>query len=133
MPLSFESITALQDVRSITDGMHELPVTISILSIVVEHAKTAQASKVNRVNLTIGELSGIVPEYIQQQFEFLSKDTIAAGASLSIHQPPTELRCRNCDNVFSPDKRNWTCPNCGEENIEIVSGRECFVESIEVG
>jgi len=113
--------------------MHELPVTISILSIVLEHAKTAQASKVNQVNLTIGELSGIVPEYIQQQFEFLSKDTIAAGANLSIHQPPIGLRCRNCDKVFSPDSKNWTCPNCSEENIEIVSGRECFVESIEVG
>ena len=112
--------------------MHELPVTISILSIVVKHAKTAQASKVNQVNLTIGELSGIVPEYIQQQFEFLSKDTIAAGASLLIHQPPIKLRCRNCDTVFPPDNRNWVCPNCTEENIEIVSGRECYVESIEV-
>jgi hydrogenase nickel incorporation protein HypA/HybF len=113
--------------------MHELPVTISILSIVLEHAKTSQASKISRINLTIGELSGIVPEYIELQFDMISKDTIAAGATLSIHQPPIGLRCRNCDNVFSPDGKNWTCPNCGEENIEIVSGRECFVESIEVG
>ena len=113
--------------------MHELPVTMSILSIVLEHAKTAQASKISRINLTIGGLSGIVPEYIQLQFDFLSKDTIAAGASLSFHQPPTELRCRNCATVFSPDGKNWACPNCGEEEIEIVSGRECYVESMEVG
>ena len=113
--------------------MHELPVTMSILCIVLEQAKAAQASKITQINLTIGELSGIVPDYIQLQFEFLSKDTIAAGASLSIHQPPTELRCRNCAAVFSPDGRDWACPNCSEEKIEIVSGRECYVDSMEVG
>jgi hydrogenase nickel incorporation protein HypA/HybF len=112
--------------------MHEMPVTISILSIVLEQAKTAQASRIKQINLTIGELSGIVPEYIQLQFDLISKDTIAAGASLSFNQPPTKLRCRNCDNVFSPDGKNWACPNCTEENIEIVSGRECYVESMEV-
>ncbi len=112
--------------------MHELPVTMSILSIVLEHAKTVKANKVSRINLTIGELSGIVPEYIELQFDFLSKDTIAAGANLTIHQPPTKLRCRNCDTVFSPDNQDWVCPSCREQKIEIVSGRECSVESMEV-
>jgi len=112
--------------------MHELPVTMSILSIVLEHAKTVQASKISKINVTIGGLSGIVPEYIELQFDFLSKDTIAAGASISFHQPPAELRCRNCATIFSPDNQNWTCPNCDEQEIEIVSGRECYVESMEV-
>jgi len=95
--------------------MHELPVTMSILSIVLEHAKTVQASKVSQINLTIGELSGIVPEFIQVQFDLISKDTIAAGASLSFHQTPTKLRCRSCATIFSPDNQNWVCPNCCEQ------------------
>jgi len=105
---------------------------MSILSIVLENAKTVQASRIKRINLNIGELSGIVPEYIQLQFEFLSKDTIAAGASLSFHQPTTKLRCRNCGEIFSPENHNWVCPNCREQKIEIVSGRECYVDSMEV-
>ena len=112
--------------------MHELPVTMSILSIVLEQATTTQASRISRINLTIGELSGIVIEYIETQFDLISRDTIAAGAILSFHQPPAKLRCRNCDTVFSPDNKNWTCPNCSKENIEIVSGRECYVDSMEV-
>jgi len=111
--------------------MHELPVTMSILSIVLEQAKAAQASKINQINLTIGELSGIVPEYVEIQFDLISKDTIAAGAHLSFQQPPIKLRCRSCDTMSSPENRNWTCPNCNEENIEIVSGRECYVDSME--
>ena len=76
--------------------MHEFPITMSILSIVLEHARAAQASKVTGVNLTIGQLSGIVPECVQLQFSILSRDTMAADAALSFNRPPSRLRCRNC-------------------------------------
>ncbi len=112
--------------------MHELSITQSILSIALEQAEAVQAKKLTKINLTIGELSGIVDECVEFYFELLSKDTIAAEASLCFDRPPTKLRCRNCDTVFSPDNLNWACPNCQEQKIEIVSGRECYVESIEV-
>jgi len=112
--------------------MHELPVTMSILSIVLEHANAAQASKVTKIDLVIGNLSGFVPECIQFQFDILKRGTIAAEADLSFHQPPAELRCRNCETTYSPDDFNLRCPSCGEQKIEIISGRECHVESIEV-
>ncbi len=112
--------------------MHELSITQSILSIALEKAEAVQAKKLTKINLTIGELSGIVDECVEFYFELLSKDTIAAGASLCFDRPPIKLRCRNCDTVFSPDKLNWACPNCQEQNIEIISGRECYVSSIEV-
>jgi hydrogenase nickel incorporation protein HypA/HybF len=112
--------------------MHELPVTQGILSIVLEQARTAQADKISRIYLTIGELSGIVPEYIRLQFDMLSKDTAADGAEIVIKQPVVELHCRNCDNVFTPEGKDWTCPKCAKEEIDITAGRECFVESMEV-
>ena len=98
----------------------------------LEKANAAQAGKVSKINLVIGELSGIVDECVEFYFDFLSKDTIAAQASLSFHHPPTRLRCGNCATVFSPDNLNWACPNCQKPKIEIISGRECYVESIEV-
>ncbi len=112
--------------------MHELSITQSILSIALEQAKTVQTNKVTKINLTIGELSGIVDECVEFYFDLLSKDTIAAGASLCFDRPPTRLRCRNCDTIFSPDNLEWVCPNCQEQQIEIISGRECYVSSIEV-
>ncbi len=112
--------------------MHELSITQNILSIALEQAKAVQASKITKINLTIGELSGIVDECVKFYFELLSKDTIAAEASLSFDRPPTKLRCRNCSTTFSPDNLNWVCPNCREQQIEIISGRECYVNSIEV-
>ena len=112
--------------------MHELSITQSILSIALEKANEVQASKVTKINLIIGELCGVVNECVEFYFDLLSKDTIAAQASLSFHQPPIQLRCRSCTTVFSPDNLDWACPNCHEAKIEIISGRECYVDSIEV-
>jgi len=112
--------------------MHELSVTQSILSIALEKANEAHASKVSKINLVVGELSGIVDECVQFYFDFLSKDTIAAEAALFFQESPTQLRCRNCTTIFAPRNGNWACPNCHEPKIEIISGRQLYVESIEV-
>jgi len=112
--------------------MHELGITQSILSIAVEKASEVQASRVTKINLIIGELSGVVNECVEFYFDLLSKDTIAAQASLSFERTPNKLRCRECNTVFSPNDLDWTCPDCHQANVEIISGRECRVESIEV-
>jgi hydrogenase nickel incorporation protein HypA/HybF len=112
--------------------MHEYSITQSILSLALEKADEAKASKITQINLVIGELSGIVEECVQFYFDFLSKDTIAAEAGLSFHKTPTKLRCRHCEAVFPPRDHDWSCPDCHEAGIEIISGRECYMESIEV-
>ena len=112
--------------------MHELSITQSILSIVLEKAEEAQASKVSKINLVTGELSGIVDECVLFYFDILSKDTAAAGAVLSFRHPPTWLTCRNCGTVFSPVNGDWSCPDCHEPKGDISSGRELYIESIEV-
>jgi len=112
--------------------MHELSITQSILSIALEQAEAAKANRINKINLTIGELSGIDDDCVRFYFDLLSQDTIAAKASLSFDRPQTELRCRNCATTFSPDNHHWACPSCQQPTIEITSGLECSVKSIGV-
>ncbi len=112
--------------------MHELSITENILKVALEKAGATQASRISKINLVIGELSGIVDDCVQFYFDFLSKDTIAAGATLSFQKPPAQLRCRNCGAAFSPDNGRWTCPTCNQQQVEIVSGRELYIDSIEV-
>lgn len=116
---------------AIRKRMHELSITQSMLSLALEKANEAKASKITRIYLVIGELSGIVDECVQFYFDFLSKDTIATGASLSFERKPTTLRCRKCETVFAPRNHDWSCPDCHEAGIEIISGRECYMESME--
>ena len=112
--------------------MHELSITQNILAIALEKAEATHASKVAKINLVIGEASGVVSECVELYFGFLSKDTMAADATLFFQASPTQLRCHNCANVFAPRDGHWVCPNCREQKIEIISGRELYVDSIEV-
>ncbi len=113
-------------------AMHELPVTQGMLSIALEHAAKADAKKITAINLVIGEMSGIVDDSVQFYFDFVSKDTPAEGASLKFERVPACFRCHECQTTFSPTDRQWTCPQCGELRVEIVAGREFYVDSIEV-
>ncbi|MDD4859794.1 MAG: hydrogenase maturation nickel metallochaperone HypA [Dehalococcoidales bacterium] len=112
--------------------MHELSITQSILDIALNKAKEANAGKISAVSVTLGELSGIAADCVQFYFNFLTRDTIAAGASLTFEKVPTKLRCRKCDKDFAPEAIAWICPRCHEQSIEIVAGRECYINSIEV-
>ena len=112
--------------------MHELGITENIINIALAKAGEAQASKVVKINLVAGELSGFVPDCIQFYFDTLSKDTIAQGAELHFESVPAQLRCRDCSRVFQPQDSLWTCPECRGRSIEIFKGRELYIESMEV-
>ena len=119
-------------VREVFRTVHEFPITMSILSIVLGNAREAQASKITKISLTVGQLSGIVPECVELQFRIASKGTIAEGANLSFNRPSSNLRCRKCGTSYSADGFQLRCPNCGKQEFEVLSGRECLVENIEV-
>jgi hydrogenase nickel incorporation protein HypA/HybF len=112
--------------------MHEFAVTNSILAIVLEKARESRAKKVTKIDLQVGRLTGFVPECIQLQFDILSRGTIAAGAGLSFHQPLVNLRCRRCDVAYTTDSFDLICPDCHNMDIEILSGSELYIESMEV-
>jgi hydrogenase nickel incorporation protein HypA/HybF len=112
--------------------MHELSITQSMLDLVLEQAEKAGAKEVGKINLVIGEMTGVVDRAVQFYFDFLSRGTAAEGATLSFEVIPTTARCRNCEKEFELGEFDWTCPYCKGNNIEIIGGKELFVESIEV-
>ena len=112
--------------------MHEQSIVESLLALAIENAEKAKASQIRRIYLVVGDLSGVVEESVNFYFSFLSKDTIAAGASLFFMRTPAQLRCRQCDKVFEPEKLDFLCPDCGERDVEIIGGRELYIDSMEV-
>ena len=112
--------------------MHELMVTHNILNTALDEAKAARANKIININLIIGELSGVTGESIQFYFNSLSKDTAAEKATIDFKLVPAELRCRDCSTKFGLEDVQWICPNCRSSRVEIIDGRDCFIESIDV-
>jgi hydrogenase nickel incorporation protein HypA/HybF len=112
--------------------MHELAVTQSILSIVLQKAQEVKAKKITQIDLLVGRLTGYVPECIQLQFDILSHNTAAAAAGLTFRQPPAKLHCRKCNRDYTTDSFDLMCPQCHTLQVDILSGSELYVESIEV-
>lgn len=112
--------------------MHELAVTENILNIVLKYAKDAQATKVSKIFLVIGDLSSIVDDSIQFYWDIIAKDTIAEGAQLCFKRIATTFECTKCKAWYSPDGDSILCPTCGGADIRIISGEEFFLEAIDV-
>jgi hydrogenase nickel incorporation protein HypA/HybF len=112
--------------------MHELAITQSMFDIVLKQAEHAHAKKVIKINLVIGEMTGVVSESVQFYLDFLTKNTIAEGAIVDIKMVPPQAQCCNCNRTFELKEFDWTCPNCQGKIINVIAGKELFLESIEV-
>jgi hydrogenase nickel incorporation protein HypA/HybF len=112
--------------------MHELGVTQNILQIALEYAQKGGAKKIRSINLVIGGLSGVIDESVQFYFDFVTKETMAEGAKLVFKRVPVRFRCRSCGKEFDFHGENWACPDCLSPGPEVLTGREFFMESIEV-
>ncbi len=115
--------------------MHELPVTESILRIVLRHALPGNVNRIVRIFLEIGELSELENEWIQHYFDYLSKGTVAENAKLVINRIPIVLQCNECSNAFEIKReamKNIQCPECGNTKYRLVSGRSYYIKNMEV-
>lgn len=111
--------------------MHELMITESVLEIALRHGKQAGANRITDIYLVIGELSSVIDDSVQFYWDFVSEGTAAEGANLHFRRIPAELQCQSCGNHYTLDE-NLTCPACASSKITIISGRDFFVEAIEV-
>lgn len=115
--------------------MHELPITESILKVVLSHAEKNNAVKIVKIYLQVGMLSDLEDEWIQHYFDYLSKGTIAEEAKLVIERMPVVLQCNECSESYEIEKTqisDYSCPKCGKKNSRLVSGKEYYIKNMEV-
>jgi hydrogenase nickel incorporation protein HypA/HybF len=112
--------------------MHELALTEKMLKLVLSEAESHQAVKIIKIKIKIGELSGIIEDCVEYYFQLAARDTLAAGAELEFIRCKAVLFCPKCRREFEKKPPDFNCPDCGNLCRLTDSGRECFVESIEV-
>lgn len=114
--------------------MHEFGVTQQLLKLVLSEAEQAQAQRIVRINLVVGELTAIIDESVQFYFDMLSEGTVAEGAVLSFEHVAAEFRCRSCGYEFTrqPSIYHFRCPQCGGQGVSTGKGKEFYVNSMEV-
>ena len=112
--------------------MHEYPLTEQIIRIAVEHAEKNRASRITRISLVIGDMSGFVGESIQMYFDVIARGTPAEGAALAIERVRPQMQCAACDLYYERRPFSFACPRCGQDGIPTPIGKECYIKDIEI-
>jgi len=112
--------------------MHEYHIVEGVVKQILEKAKNSNAKKITCVTLIMGELSGLQEESIRVYFDNLSKDNILKSAELIIKLVKSKLKCKDCGTIFEHEKSNFDCPKCCGLGILMNSGKEFYIDNIEI-
>ena len=113
--------------------MHEMGIALQIVEIATASLpENLGKARVAAVNLKIGKLAAVVPESLRFCFDVAIKDTPLEGAQLVIEALPVVAKCKDCDTQWTIEEPVFVCQKCQSGSLEIVSGRELDIESIEV-
>lgn len=112
--------------------MHEYAVTQSMITLVLEEASQAKASKILEIRLVIGDLSTIIDDSVQMYFDIMSEGTVAEGAKLIFRRVKAEFKCKTCGEVFIKPEKGFDCPKCGSMGVPTGVGKEFYIESLEI-
>ena len=115
--------------------MHELPVTESILKIILAHAEKNDVRRVVTIRLQVGKLSDLEDDWMQRYFDYVSRGTPAEGARLEIERTPIRLECDDCGKSYTVENAgglDTPCPDCGGRDTRLIAGREYFIKNMEV-
>ena len=113
--------------------MHEIGIARQILRTVEKYADDSGISDIAEVVCDCGELSLVIPEYLEKVYPMVAKDSILRDAKLVINVIPGFAECDDCDEIFNVVEHKGYCPACGSFNKTILSGREFTVREIICG
>ncbi|MFA4839178.1 MAG: hydrogenase maturation nickel metallochaperone HypA [Candidatus Neomarinimicrobiota bacterium] len=114
--------------------MHELTIVENIINMVeAEIGKRQLDQKISKIVFLAGKMNAIIPESLTFGFDTIKKEhPVLADAELVIRILPITVRCRSCGAESTIDEPEFICQHCSGTEIEMLTGSEMFIESIEM-
>ncbi len=113
--------------------MHELGIVFYIIRDVKKAALENAVDKISAVVMNIGEVSTIIPDYLQDCWRWAAdKEDILRGAELKCNIIPAVTYCEDCGMEFETVRFGKKCPHCGSESTYLLRGNEVEIKEIEV-
>lgn len=112
--------------------MHELSVCLSLLQQIDSIVRERNASRVTRITLDIGPLSGVEPELLRNAYPLAAAGTPAEAAELVMQTADVVVRCSQCDSETTVAPNKLLCGSCGDFRTSLVSGDELTLLRVEL-
>lgn len=110
--------------------MHELSICYTIVETLQEVVKENEIEEVESIILEIGELSSIVPKYMETCFPCAVDGTIFETAKLTIEVVEGIGRCKQCGYSYRLLPVEGYCPKCGAKDFDLLTGKEFNIKEI---
>lgn len=112
--------------------MHELGTVFYVIREVEQVVEENRLTQVASVTLEIGEVSGIIPYYLTDCWQWaIQKSQYLKEAELKIETVPAVTFCEDCKQTYPTVKYAKICPHCKSEHTYLVSGNEYNIKEIE--
>ncbi len=113
--------------------MHEIGIVRSMCKTVVDYARENNVRHISEIVCEIGELSLVIPEYVEELYPPVKADfPELEGTELILDTVPGLAECDECDEIFNVVANEGYCPNCGSFNKTVLSGRDFNIKEIHV-
>ncbi|MBN1067695.1 hydrogenase maturation nickel metallochaperone HypA [Clostridium botulinum] len=110
--------------------MHELGVVFDVVKTVENFVRKNGLTKIDTLVLQIGELSSMIPKYIEACYPAAVDGTLLQDTKLEIEILPGNGICKECNTVFNIIKNNGKCSKCGGKYWEMLCGKEFMIKEI---
>lgn len=112
--------------------MHELGTIIYVIDTVEKLAVEHELKEVDSITLEVGEVSGIVPAYLEDFWLYARKRSqLLKDTDLKIETLKAVTFCENCENTYSTVDYGKTCPYCKSGSTYLLTGNEYIIKEIE--
>jgi hydrogenase nickel incorporation protein HypA/HybF len=112
--------------------MHELSLAEAINNTIKALCARSAWTRVRRVVLKVGRMRQIDPELLAFAFGVAGRGTLSEDAELSVMELPIVFKCNACGERTSGEGMVFVCMNCGSTDVDLLSGMELMIESMEV-
>lgn len=112
--------------------MHELGVVFRVIDMVEEVAAENNLTEIASVTLEIGEVSGILEDYLQKcwRWSVEKRSKLLLGAELIVEKIEAVTYCEGCGKTYATVEYGKICPYCKSGQTYLLRGREFNVKEI---
>ena len=112
--------------------MHELGIVFYIIKDVKEAVAENGAKKINSVTIELGEVSGVIPYYLEDCWKWAVKkeDSLLRDAELIVETIPAVTYCEGCGKEYPTVEHGKICPYCKSEKTYLLRGNEVMIKEV---
>ncbi len=111
--------------------MHEVGIISSMLRTVERIMAEEKLTRVDKIVLQVGELSGVVPHYMEECYPAAVYKTKFQDTKMEMEVIPGLVLCEQCGERFNAYQFDLSCPVCGNrQTLTPLSGRELTIKEI---